>query len=254
MIDIHTHILPELDDGPSNLAESIEMAYAAEQEGIKTIIATPHHRNGTFYNDGHNIREQVQRVNDLITSEGIAVEVLYGQETRINGDILESLKTGEVITLNNSCYMLVELSPFEVPHYTENLFYKLQLEGYKPIIVHPERNQTFHGKPDKLYSLVERGALVQLTAAGVTGEQGRKIKQFCEQLIEAGLVHFVSSDAHNTSSRRFRLRESYAKITKVFGEEVTQQFQENANSIVSNRPIAAPQTRHPKRKKIFGIF
>jgi protein-tyrosine phosphatase len=254
MIDLHCHILPNVDDGPKDLAESIEMAKQAVQQGIKTIIATPHHRNEKYENHGQTIFRQVEEFNRVLKSENLDLTILPGQETRIFGEMVEGLESGEILPLNNGKYVFVELPSGHVPRYTGQLLFDIQLKGFVPVIVHPERNQEIVENPEVLYQLVKKGALTQITASSVSGHFGKSIKKFSLQLIEANLTHFVASDAHNTSSRGFKMVEAYDAIAKNFGIEAVYMFRENAKLVVQGKSVYREVPERLKRKKILGLF
>lgn len=254
MIDLHCHILPNVDDGPKDLAESVEMAKQAVQQGIKTIIATPHHRNEKYENHGQTIFRQVEEFNRVLKSESLDLSVLVGQETRIFGEMVEALETGEILPLNQGKYVFVELPSGHVPRYTGQLLFDIQLKGFVPVIVHPERNQEIVENPEVLYQLVKKGALTQVTASSVSGHFGKTIKKFSLQLIEANLTHFVASDAHNTSSRGFKMVEAYDVIEKNFGVEAVYMFRENTELVVQGKSVYREVPERVKRKRILGLF
>ncbi|MFC0272294.1 tyrosine-protein phosphatase [Metabacillus herbersteinensis] len=254
MIDIHSHILPGVDDGAQRLVDSIDMAKMAVEEGITKIIATPHHQNGKYTNKKADIIERVVELNHQLQKENIALEVLPGQETRIYGEILQDLEKDDILPLNHSNYLFVELPSGHVPRYTEQLLYDIQLKGLTPIIVHPERNAEVMENSDILFNLVNKGALTQVTAGSLTGHFGKKIQKFSMQLVEAQLTHFVASDVHNVSSRAFRLRDSYAKLQAEFGGQAVYYFQENAELVVQGLTVYRETPGRVKRKKILGIF
>ncbi|WP_368503148.1 tyrosine-protein phosphatase [Alkalihalophilus sp. As8PL] len=255
MIDLHCHILPGLDDGPKTIDESIEMAKLAVEEGITQIVATPHHKHPTYSNEASLVREGVMELNKRLKQENLDLKILPGQEVRLYGEVVEDLANGTTITLaDHEMYLFIEFPSNHVPRYAAQLFYQLQIQGYMPIIVHPERNSKLLEDPDKLYDFVQNGVLTQVTSSSLTGHFGKKIKQFSNQLIEANLTHFVASDAHNTDSRPFRLRESYAVIAQTHGEEKALHFQENAQLIVENKHVLVEPPEQIKRKKLLGIF
>ena len=184
----------------------------------------------------------------------IPVEILPGQESRIFGEILEDHKNGEILTLNHTNYLFIELPSNHVPRYTKRLLFDIQLAGLQPIIVHPERNSEIIENPNILYKLVEQGASTQVTASSVTGHFGKNIKKFSHQLIESNLTHFVSSDAHNLSGRTFRLKEAYNTIQQEFGTDFVYLFQENAALLIEGKTIYKEVPSEIKRKKFLGIF
>src|SRR5690625_3127451 len=127
MIDIHCHILPGVDDGAQTEADSIEMAKVAVEEGIHTIVATPHHKNGSFENVQESILTYTKILNELFKEQEIPLTLLAGQETRINGDMIEDLANGELLPLNHSKYVFVEFSSSHVPRYAKQMLFDLQV-------------------------------------------------------------------------------------------------------------------------------
>ncbi|HWO77451.1 MAG TPA: CpsB/CapC family capsule biosynthesis tyrosine phosphatase [Bacillus sp. (in: firmicutes)] len=255
MIDIHCHILPNLDDGSQSLTESLEMAKKAVQEGINTIIATPHHMNGSYENTKQSILSHVQALNDTLVQEMIPLTILPGQEVRIYGEVLNDFEKGDILTLNDGgTYLFVEFPSGSVPRYTEKLLYDIQMSGLTPIIVHPERNQTLIENPEILYQFVKKGALTQVTAASITGRFGKKIRKFTLDCIEANLTHFIASDAHNTHNRTFLMREAYQVVREEFGQDLVFLFRENAQLLVEGKNVFKDIPERIKRKKILGFF
>lgn len=254
MIDIHCHILPEVDDGPGTIEESLEMAREAVREGIKTIIATPHHKNNKYENSKGKIITNVNTLNSILSKENIPLEILPGQENRIYGEILEDYKKGEILTLSNTKYLFIEFPSASVPRYAERLLYDIQIEGLIPVIVHPERNKELLGNPSILYEMVKNGSLTQVTAASLAGYFGKTIKNFSIQLIEHNLTHFLASDAHNTTSRSFKLNEAYSLVEEKFGLDYYYMFNENSESLLLDDTIIKEIPEPIKRKKVFGIF
>ncbi|KAB8133084.1 tyrosine protein phosphatase [Gracilibacillus oryzae] len=255
MIDIHCHILPGLDDGAKNVDESIQMANAAVSQGIDTIIATPHHLNGKYDNYKIEIVEAVQQFNDILTKSDIPLTILPGQETRINGEMIADLDNGHLLPLNEaSGYLFVELPSNNVPRYTKQLLFDLQVNGIKPVIVHPERNTEIIENPDLLYELVRDGALTQVTAASVAGKFGKKIKKFSLQLVESNLTHFIASDAHNVTTRGFAMNDAYQVLESEFGSSLVDWYMDNALCVVNDQLVAGQLPERIKKRKFLGLF
>ncbi|WAA09711.1 tyrosine-protein phosphatase [Fervidibacillus albus] len=254
MIDLHSHILPGIDDGAQTVEDSLEMAKVAVQNGIKKTVATPHHQTSKSQNPKNEIVPRIKQINEALQKEGIPLEVLLGQEVRIFGEWMEHYEKGQIATINDTQYVLVEFPSNHVPSYSERLFYDMQMNGLVPIIAHPERNSQIVEQPDKLFQLVEKGALAQLTAASLTGQFGKKVQKFSNQLIEANLVHFIASDAHNTTTRTFKLDEAFEKIEQDYGLDYVYVFQENAELVVDGKMIYREHPKPIQRKRLFGIF
>jgi len=254
MIDIHCHILPSLDDGAQTFEESLEMAKVAVNEGITKIVATPHHHTSRFINPKSVVCAKVEQLNGRLRQEDIPVEILPGQEVRLFGELVKEYENQMIMPVNASPYVLLEFPANHVPRYTDQLFYEMQLAGLIPVIVHPERNSQIVEQPEKLYKLIEKGALSQITAASVAGYFGKKIQRFSLELIEANLTHVVASDAHNTANRSFKMEEAYHRITKEFGLDVTYLLMENAELIITGKAVYRDNPVKIKRRKILGIF
>lgn len=254
LIDIHCHILPSVDDGAENISESVQMAKEAIRQGINTIIATPHHKNGSYVNNKATIIEEVNKLNIVLKEEAIPLTILPGQETRIYGEMVEDIDLAHIMTLNDTQYLFVELPSSHVPQYTEQILFNIQLKGMTPVIVHPERNRQIMESPDTLYELVSKGALTQVTASSIAGYFGKKIAKFSCQLLEANLTHFIASDAHNTSGRSFKMREAIDVIYSKYGIDMVDYLLENANLLIQDKNIYREQPEKIKRKKILGIF
>src|SRR5699024_6963727 len=210
------------------------MARAAIEEGITTIVATPHHYNRHYDNYREDVMKYVSVLNEFLEAEQIPLNVLPGQEVRIFGDMLEAYHNGEILPVNNTKYLLIEFPTDSVPYYADRLLYDLQIAGITPVIVHPERNKELLENHEKMYKLVRNGVLTQVTAASVIGKFGKRIQQFTYQLMEAHLVHFIASDAHNTTSRPFHLRAAYEHTKNQFGVETYYMLHENSYLLVDN--------------------
>lgn len=249
MIDIHNHILPGIDDGAKNTQVSIEMAKVALDQGIHTIVATPHHKNGSYTNKKDSILKQVDILKELIIYEDIPLTLLPGQEPRIYEDLVEDLQDGDVLSLNKTKYVHIEF-PFEsVPRYAEKLLYNLQIAGYTPVIVHPERNKVLKEDPDRMYDFVQKGALSQVTAASVVGKFGKDAQKYTHQLLESNLTHFIASDAHNTIARPYYMADAFQFVQGEFGHELFSVLMENSQLLVENKNINKFEPFRIKKKK-----
>lgn len=255
MIDIHSHILPGVDDGANSLEDSLSMAKQAIAEGIHSIMATPHHQNGKFNNYKDHIIQQVNELNRQFQHHNINLTVLPGQESRIHGELINGYVNGEILTLNgNGKYLFVEFPSNQIPRYSKQLFFDIQSQGLTPIIVHPERNSKIIENPDLLYEFVTQGALTQVTAGSITGRFGKKIKKFSSDLIKFNLTHVIASDAHNVSGRGFYMAEAHEIIEDKFGLDLIYTFQDNAHAIINGENCFKEIPEKVTKKKFLGVF
>ena len=255
MIDIHTHIAFGLDDGATNVKESIEIARQAVAEGIHTIVATPHQKHPSFDHELSQFDNCIEVINQSLKELEIPLTILQGQEIRLYGELVDHLPVDtNLLTINNSKYVLVEFPSSSIPKYTDELFFQLLTNEYIPIIAHPERNAEIADNPDKLYRLIKNGALSQVTAGSITGAFGKNLKKLSLQLIEHQLTHFVGSDVHNNSNRNFHWRAAHQVIESKLGSDYVDLLQQNAEYVITNKQIRKRQPEHVAKKKLLGIF
>lgn len=248
MIDIHSHILPSLDDGAADLQEAIGMAQAAVAEGIRTIIATPHHANGRYMSEASGVLQQVDAFNAILAESRIPLRVLPGQEIRVYGDLLDDFQQGKLLGLGNSSYILLEFPSSGVPEQIEELLHELRVLGLIPIIAHPERNAELARNPERLRSLIELGALSQVTSHSINGLFGKAVQQQALMMCRTNLAHFIASDAHNLSHRAFGLKQAYRRIEELLGAEYVSYFLANAEAVGNSNYIEIWQPRLEKKK------
>lgn len=255
MIDIHNHILIGADDGPQTKEDAINLITQAKEEGITSIVATPHHLHTRYNNPVNNVKSKVNEIISIEEIKKLGIEFYYGQEIRITDQILPEIENGNIIGINNSRYLLIELPSNEVPHYTQNLLNELQVLGYIPIIVHPERNRAIAQNLDLLFQLINGGALSQITSTSLNGSMGKNIKKVTLQMIDNNLTHFIASDAHSVNERPFLMKSLLNdKKLKNYRKEIIELI-ENARLIIEDKKLIKEiPTQGYNHKKRFGIF
>ncbi len=253
MIDIHNHILPNVDDGAQNIDETLKLLKQAAQQNITGIIATPHHLHHYYNNTFDQVEVCVQKLNALEAVRDLNLIIYPGQEIRVSDQIINEIENGEIKGVNRSKYLLIEMPTNAVPHYMPSLIYKIQTKGFIPIIVHPERNKAISKDINLLYQFVSAGALSQLTASSLAGDLGRKIQNQSLQMIEHQLVHFIGSDAHHAEQRPFRLGElKKVHRLKDYQNEINEMI-ENNTKVIENQRITKYQPIETSHKK-FWLF
>ena len=209
MIDLHCHLLPEIDDGPPDIASSVEMARAAVAAGTRTIVATPH-VSWTYRNTPASIRQQVTALRAALERERVGLEVLAGAEVEasylreIDDDALEALLLGDGDAVLLECPLSMSALPID------GMVLALHRRGLRTVLAHPERSPTIRSQPGQLEDFVRAGVLTQVTTGSLLGQFGREAQRFSLWMFEEGLVHNVASDAHDTSRRPPKLREALA--------------------------------------------
>lgn len=261
MIDLHHHCLPGVDDGPRDMAEAVDLCRLAASEGIETIVATPHVLRGRWRNTSRATLERI--AGELREQVGESPRILLGSEYFFAHDMPDVVARGDsVIPLAGSKYVLVEFASHAIPPMVEQPFYRLQLDGWTPIIAHPERNIVFQSRPEMLVALVRSGARTQITAGSFTGAFGPAAEKAARAWLSAGLVHVIASDSHNTTKRPPLVAAARPIVRELAGEAVAEAlFRGNPRAVIENRMMEYdPEPRLPdaagglisRFKRLFG--
>ncbi len=229
MVDIHCHILFGLDDGARTIEDSMAMAEDAIADGITHVVGTPHASNEHAF---HFAR--VQAVGEELREKlGERLTIATGCDFHLNPENIQSVRNDPApFCINQKDYLLVEFNEFSIPPSMDQTLHELHLQGLRPIVTHPERNGILRTQPERLRDWVHQGCFVQVTAGSLSGVFGPAAKERAWTWIEQGLVHFVSSDAHNTARRPLKLKFAYEAITELHGEE-------KARALLIDNPLAA---------------
>jgi protein-tyrosine phosphatase len=219
MIDLHSHILPGIDDGSPSLDVSLEMARIAIGDGIRHMACTPHIMPGVYDNDQAIVTRSVTALREGLEAANLPLNLYVGADVHIAPDLPEKLRDGQIPTLNRSRYFLFEPPHHILPPKIEDLAQRLINAGFVPIVTHPERLTWIASHYHVVERLNELGCLIQLTADSILGSFGRTALLYAERLIDEGRVDIVASDAHGVTSRRPCLSQARAAVAKRVGEE-----------------------------------
>lgn len=231
MIDLHSHILPGIDDGAPTLAVSLEMARIAVADGIHTMACTPHIYPGMYMNDGPGIEQARAVLQAELDRAGIALRLVTGADVHLVPGLLPQIRAGQVPTLNGSRYLLLEPSHTVAPPRFEDTVFNLVASGYTPVITHPERLTWVEDHYPVFRRLVQQGAWMQVTAGALTGVFGKRARYWGERFLAEGLTHVLATDAHSAGRRLPRLSEGLAVARRLLGED-------EARKLVLDRPQA----------------
>jgi protein-tyrosine phosphatase len=219
MIDLHAHPIAGIDDGVRDTDEAVEFCRIAVAEGITTLVATPHIREGMFPNRRAAILEGVESLRERLRQEKVGLNLAPGAEIYLEPDLVARLRAGDYLTLNDGGrYLLLELPTRHLPAGVEEIIYQLRLEGLTPVLAHPERIRPFQEDSGRLARLVELGALSQVTGGSLLGQFGTQALHAARALLKEGLVHVLASDAHNNGARAPRLRQAVEEAASLVGE------------------------------------
>jgi protein-tyrosine phosphatase len=255
MIDIHSHILPEVDDGSHSLEESLEMCHMSFRDGVQTMVATPHaHDSVHKTHDPAFLRRKVDELNGRLCG---SPRVVLGCELRFTHDVVSQVcRTRSAPTIDGGPYVLVEFPHQVVPLGSERALFELMSNQVRPIIAHPERNHLLMAEPERFYELVEMGALGQVDTGSVTGQFGKKVQQAAHLMLEHGLIHFIASDCHNTRNRLPGMSEAVRAAADIVGQEYARAIAEdNPAAVVEGKPIPVrPAAMLPQKKRRWLFF
>lgn len=257
MIDIHCHILPNVDDGSESLEESIAMAKIAESEGITKIVNTSHCHFDFKYKKGNELKLELEKFNQALKEENINIEVLLGNELYYTSDLIERFDELDFFSMNNSKYILMEFSPINFPKNIEDVIYEIKIRGYIPIIAHAERYKQVQEDVNIVLDCIKEGALIQVNASSILGKNGEKAEDTSKKLLDNNMVHFVATDAHSSNRRRPLIKDSYNYILRNYGKEVSEKlFIENPTAVIENRDISIlnPTKYEEKRSFLKRLF
>ena len=238
MIDIHSHILPGVDDGSKGMEMSIKMAKMYLDNGIKRIIATPHYIDGIKNNSIEKNMMVVEGLKKELQREEIDIEISLGNEVLVSLEILKGLQDKKINTLNSSRYILIELPMFDIPIYVEDMLYEIMLKGYIPVLAHPERNTKIIENPNILYSYIKNGVLAQLNLPSLEGKYGGKIKGTAEILLKHNMIHFLGTDTHNDKTRTPNINNALERLKSIVTpEKYIELTYKNAECLIGDKLI-----------------
>jgi protein-tyrosine phosphatase len=235
VVDIHSHILPEVDDGSKSWDVSVAMCRMAAADGITHQVATPH-ANDRYHYDRPFLQGLVAHLQELV---GNAPTLSLGCDFHLSYDNLQDVLANPArYSIEGTHYMLVELSNYSVPQQTTDCFLKLGDRGITSIITHPERNPILRESLQRVVEWAEQGCVIQVTASALTGFWGERVRRAAQWLLEHDAVHVLATDAHDTERRTPVLSAARTAVAEIYGEEVAQALVEgNPQAIIQSQPL-----------------
>lgn len=195
------------------------MARASVQNGVSILACTPHITPGVWNNSGPNIRRSVDAFRAALESNGVALHITSGADVHIAPNLVQAIRSGQVLTLHDTRYVLLELPHHIAPPRADTCFMELLNAGYVPLFTHPERLSWMQTRYDLIGRLFDAGVWMQITAGSLTGRFGKRAKDLGERMLRDGVVHIVASDTHNMSSRPPDLASGWEAAKAIVGDE-----------------------------------
>ena len=243
MIDLHSHIIFGVDDGPKTIEESRQLLIEAFNQGVRTIVATSHRRIGMFETLEEKIQINFRQVKELAKEIAPDLSILYGAEVYYSNEMLEKLKDGEVPCVNETSYVLIEFSRSTSFWEIRNALKNLLMLGLIPIVAHIERYQALENNEKYLKEIISMGCYTQVNSSNILkpkffNDKNRVLKKRVKYFLERDLVHFIASDMHNLSKRPPYMKDAYEIISKKYGEKKARElFVDNPSRIIQNQLI-----------------
>lgn len=252
MIDIHSHILPGVDDGSRDLDESLAMLAMAAEAGTTDIVATPHADLEFKFQPERN----AELIGQLSKASGGTPRIHSGCDFHLSFDnIQDALANPLKYTINHKRYLLVEFSELQIFPSSGEIFGRMRATGLSPVITHPERNSLLQQRLPLLEAWVQEGCYLQVTGGALLGHFGSKAKAFADELLKRRLVHFLASDAHDTKRRTTRLDEVYETVAKRHGARQAQALLvENPRAALVGDPLPISTPPAPPAKKWYKFW
>ena len=250
MIDVHTCILPQMKNGPKSKEEFLEMANILVKEGVTKVVATP-------LCDGQisSCKADIDLANDWLQKSSISLTILPGQRVIASNHMTLFNQDFYMMTINeNEKYMFLQIPEDMQYEVLENIAYSLQLKGIVPVVNEPERHSLFLDNSAHLYKLVKKGAVVQLSAQSLLGNNGSKSKKAAYQFIDHGLAHVIASGMNRENYQQYGLQKAYSAVSKKYGNSKLYHFMENAEAIASGKAVYKQEPERIKKTKFLGIF
>ena len=239
MVDLHSHILYDIDDGSKSLEDSLEMLRKALENGIREVVLTPHYIENSEYSIENTEKNKLfDQLNNEVQKENIDINLYLGNEVYLADNILELLRENKIMTINNSRYILIELPMIIENNNAYDIIYNLKLSNIIPIIAHPERYAYVQKDINKAKELIERGALLQINKDSFFGKYGKEADKTAKKLLKNKLVHFVGTDIHSSYNKEYSFIKFKKIIEKICGPVYSKQIlEENGLKVLKNEEI-----------------
>lgn len=257
IIDLHSHLIPGVDDGAKTIEQSIELASQPVDEGVEHMVLTPHHRNGKYINYKADVLEAANTLQEAYKQANVNLKVYASQEIHLTDKFLDDLYNGELLSLDTAGkYYLIEFPSDRVPSIAKQVLQEIIDDGITPVIAHPERNRELSSNLQLLYELVQMGCLSQITTSSYSGYYSETLVENSKRIIDHNLAHILASDVHHMKHRPMNVQAAFERLEKEYGQDTVKYFKDNARNIFNGDKVDKKKPIQPNkpRKKWFGFF
>ena len=219
MIDIHTHILPNIDDGATSIEETFNLIKEAKNAGFEAVALTSHYRKGYFETDTPEREVWVNAIYENLKTKNIDMKLYLGNEIYLSDNMIKYMEDGKASTMNDTSYVLFEMSIHDEPENLYEMVNKMQQYKIVPILAHPERYEFIQKDPELIYDLIQKGVLMQADYGSIIGQYGEKVKIMVKKLFENNMIHMLGSNVHRQNTIYPKIPECLENIEEIIGKE-----------------------------------
>ncbi len=219
MIDFHSHIIPNIDDGSRSVEETFNLLQEAQEVGFDGIVLTSHYIEGYYETNAPERDIWVKAISDNLKIKGLETNLFLGNEIYISDNMMNLLIEGKASTINNSSYVLFEMPMNTEPMNLYDVIYSLEENKLIPVLAHPERYSFVQKEPELVYDLIQKGVLMQANYGSILGQYGEKAKFTVKKFLESDMVHFLGSDVHRPKTIYPKIPQALEEIEKIIGKE-----------------------------------
>ena len=238
MIDFHSHIIPNIDDGSRSIEETFNLLKEAKEAGFESIILTSHYIENYYETNVPERDMWVKAISENLQNKGIDINLYLGNEIYMSDNMMQLLIDGKASTINNSCYVLFEMPLNVEPMNLYDVIYSLQENKLIPVLAHPERYKFIQKEPELVYDLIEKGVLMQANYGSILGQYGENAKMIVKKFLENDMIHFLGSDVHRQNSIYKKIPQALEEIRKIIGEEKLEKLTTtNPKLVLANKRI-----------------
>lgn len=254
MIDLHSHILPQIDDGSRNIKESAALLKEAKSAGFDAVFATSHYIENSIEESIEKQSFLLKQLEKKLEEDKVDIKLYLGSEIYISPTIDRILSSKKAGTLNNGKYALIELPRNSKVQYLDDVLFRVMCLKYIPIIAHPERYECVQGNPNLLVEFINKGVYFQMNYGSILGIYGKSVKNTAKILLKCNMIHFLGTDVHRMETIYPRVSEAIMSLKKIISEEyLIKLTTSNAQAVIENKSIEITEPSIYK-KKLFGIF
>lgn len=238
MIDFHTHILPNIDDGSRSIEETFALIQEAKEAGFEGIVLTSHYIENYYETDTPEREVWVNAIKENLKVKGIETDLYLANEIYLSENIMHLLEEGKASTINNSCYVLFEMPLNNEPMNLYDVIYSLQENKLIPVLAHPERYSFIQKEPELVYELIQKGCLMQANYGSILGQYGERAQMMVEKFLENNSIHFLGSDVHRKNTIYPKIPYAINRIGEIVGTDKLEELTEiNPQLALANKRI-----------------